>query len=151
MNTGNPSVVSIRFNNSRNGIIPSFNPSERPDLIPGKDNNPVLGGPDKYLDPSSFRVAKPGTMGDLGRNTITQPGLVTFDFSLLKDTYVSEGASVQFRAEFFNLFNRANFAAPRGTVFSSSRNPTRPSGSFGRITRTKTTSRQIQFALKLIF
>ena len=160
MNTGNPSVVSIRFNHSRNGIIPSFNPSERPDLVPGRDNNPVLGGPDRYLDASAFQVAdsdpstpgiQGGILGNLGRNTITQPGLVTFDFSLLKDTYVSEEVSVQFRAEFFNLFNRANFAAPRGTVFSSSRNLTRPSGSFGRITRTKTTARQIQFALKLLF
>ena len=151
MNTGNPSVVTVRFNNSRNGIIPSFNPSERPDLVAGKDNNPVLGGPDKYLDASSFVVAEPGTMGDLGRNTITQPGLVTFDFSLIKETYVSEEVSVQFRAEFFNLFNRANFAAPSGTVFSSSRSPDRVSGSFGRIRRTKTSSRQIQFALKLLF
>ena len=151
MNTGNPSVVTVRFNNSRNGIIPSFNPSERPDLVAGKDNNPVLGGPDKYLDASSFVVAEPGTMGNLGRNTITQPGLVTFDFSLIKETYVSEEVSVQFRAEFFNLFNRANFAAPSGTVFSSSRSPDRVSGSFGRIRRTKTSSRQIQFALKLLF
>ena len=151
MNTGHPSVVTVRFNNSRNGIIPSFNPSERPDLIPGKDNNPVLGGPDKYLDASSFVVAAPGTLGNLGRNTITQPGLVTFDFSLIKNTTVSEEVSVQFRAEFFNLFNRANFAAPRGTVFSSSRNPTRVSGSFGRIRATRSTARQIQFALKLLF
>jgi hypothetical protein len=151
MNTGNPSFVSIRFNNSRNLQIPSFNPSERPDLVPGTDNNPVLGGPDKYLDASSFVVATPGTMGNLGRNTITQPGLVTLDFSLVKNTYVSEQVNFQFRAEFFNIFNRANFAAPNGTVFSSSRNPTSVSGSFGRITRTRTTGRQIQFALKILF
>ncbi|MCZ6769598.1 MAG: carboxypeptidase regulatory-like domain-containing protein [Acidobacteria bacterium] len=151
MNTGNPSFVSIRFNNSRNLQIPSFNASERPDLIPGTDNNPVLGGPDQYLDPSSFVVATPGTMGNLGRNTITQPGLVTLDFSLVKNTYVSEQVNFQFRAEFFNIFNRANFAAPSTNVFSSSRNPTRVSGSFGRITRTRTTSRQIQFALKILF
>jgi hypothetical protein len=151
LNTGNPSVVSIRFNNSRNLVIPSFNPSERPNLVAGKDNNPVLGGPDKYLDASSFVVATPGTLGNLGRNTITQPGLATLDFSLVKNTYVSEEVNVQFRAEFFNIFNRANFAAPNGTVFSSSRSPTRVSGSFGRITRTRTTARQVQFALKILF
>ncbi len=84
----------------------------------------------------------------MGRNTLIGPGLFTFDFNLLKTTKLTERSELQFRAEFFNLFNRANFRLPNSTVFVAAgrRNP-----SAGRITATSTTSRQIQFGLKLVF
>jgi hypothetical protein len=135
----------------------------RPNLIPGGNNNPVLGGPDLYYDPTQFvsstctgaRVCRSGDpdyrvgyFGNLGRNTLTGPGLATFDFSLLKNLNLTETKRLQFRAEFFNLLNHANFALPDFNPFLG--NGTRDSQA-GRITSTNTTARQIQFALKFIF
>jgi hypothetical protein len=87
------------------------------------------------------------------------PGLGTWDFSLVKDTavgFLGERGSVQFRAEFFNILNRANFAAPNVSVFSGNTSDIgsyseAPLASAGQITTTATPSRQIQFALKVIF
>ena len=150
LHTGPPFTATVRFNNSRNLNTPAIPiPVERPNLKAGADNNPVLGGPDRYVDSSPFEVADVGTLGDLGRNTIDKPGHATFDFSLNKNTYVSEQVNVQFRAEFFNIFNRANFGTPSGVVFSRPGAPA--TNSFGRIRSTNTTSRQIQFALKILF
>ncbi len=89
----------------------------------------------------------PGTYGNIGRGTLTGPGLADVDFSLFKDTAISEKATVQFRAEFFNLLNHSNFGPPNATVFSG----TSISPSAGLITTTATFPRQIQLGLKLIF
>jgi hypothetical protein len=69
------------------------------------------------------------------------------DVSLFKNMAVAERAALQFRAEFFNALNHANFGPPNATVFSGGA----VSASAGLITATATTSRQIQFGLKLIF
>ncbi len=121
---------------------------ERPNLLPGMSNHPVLGGPDRYFDTGSFANAETGFYGNLGRNTLVGPGLVDFNFSLVKNTALTEKLNLQFRAEFFNLFNRANFSTPQNLVFDSRG---RLQGSAGRIRSTDTSSRQIQFALKLVF
>lgn len=121
----------------------------RPDLAPGANNNPVLGGPDKYFDPSVFLAPPTGYYGNLGRNTLRIPGVADVDFSLTKKTAINEKVSAQFRAEIFNIFNRANFGAPNASIFQGSaavRN-----ASVARISATTTTSRQIQFGLKLVF
>ena len=81
------------------------------------------------------------------------PGLANLDFSLFKNNRIkkiSEAFNAQFRAEFFNVFNRANFASPTDnrTVFDQAGSPI---SSAGLITTTQTPSRQIQFALKLIW
>ncbi|MBI4444301.1 MAG: TonB-dependent receptor [Acidobacteria bacterium] len=124
--------------------------STRPNLVAGKSNNPVLGGPDRYFDVSSFQLQEPGFYGNLGPNTITGPGLATWDFAVLKNIPISgEEKKLQFRAEFFNLLNRSNFAQPNNSVFLAATGV--PSGDAGRITDTTTTSRQIQFGLKLLF
>jgi hypothetical protein len=102
---------------------------------------------------TAFATA-PGTcqnlIGNGGRNEVVGPGLVNFDFSLVKNTYVKENFNVQFRAEFFNVFNRSNFASPiaNDTLFDQTGAPI---GGAGLITQTTTTSRQIQFAVKLIW
>jgi hypothetical protein len=75
------------------------------------------------------------------------PGLVTWDFSTIKNTNLSERITLQFRAEIFNLLNRANFNTPNLIVFT----PSGFSGTAGAITSTSTTARQIQFALKLLW
>jgi hypothetical protein len=75
------------------------------------------------------------------------PGLADVDLSLFKNTAVSERASLQFRAEFFNVLNHPNLGTPNATVFSSGA----VNASAGLITTLATTPRQIQFGLKLIF
>ena len=119
-----------------------------PNLIPGGDGNRVLGGPDRYFDTSQFTRSTLGFFGNVGRNTLTSPGLATFDFSVFKNIDVTEKSRVQFRAEFFNLFNRANFGDPNTNIFKTDgeRDP-----DAGRITRTTTSARQIQFGLKFLF
>jgi hypothetical protein len=89
-----------------------------------------------------------GRFGTLGRNTFRGPAFHNFDFSLIKDTALRQRSSgaetldLQFRAEFFNIFNIVNFGLPANTI--------RGSG-FGQISRTAGNSRQIQFSLKLIY
>jgi hypothetical protein len=88
-----------------------------------------------------------GYFGTLGRNTFRGPAYRNFDIALIKDTpFGSRGAgelgTLEFRAEFFNIFNFVNFGLPSNVV--------RGSG-FGYISKTAGTSRQIQFSLKLIF
>ncbi len=88
-----------------------------------------------------------GRFGTLGRNTFRGPGFHDFDIALIKDTPFGrrgrgELGTVEFRAEFFNIFNIVNFGLPSNVV--------RGSG-FGLISKTAGTSRQIQFSLKLLF
>ncbi len=88
-----------------------------------------------------------GTFGTLGRNTFHGPGLHNLDIALIKDTPLKFGsrgdlASLQFRAEFFNVFNIVNFGLPSNIVLGPG---------FGEISRTAGTSRQIQFSLKVIY
>ena len=89
-----------------------------------------------------------GIFGTLGRNTFRGPGFHNFDFALIKTTPVllkqsgAEAAVLQFRVEFFNLFNIVNFGLPSNILTGSG---------FGEINRTAGTSRQIQFSLKMIF
>jgi len=86
--------------------------------------------------------------GNLGRNAITGPSFHNTDFSVTKNTLVGERMRVQFRIEFFDIFNHANFGQPGNVVGSAN---------FGRITSTRFptgesgSSRQLQFALKLLF
>ncbi len=119
-----------------------------PNLRTGANNNPILGGPDRYFDPQVFELPPAGFYGNLGRNTTIGPGLVNLDFALAKNFPLHEEARLQFRVETFNLFNRANFAIPQRRVLTATGATI---GNAGRITSTTTSSRQIQFALKLTF
>jgi hypothetical protein len=94
--------------------------------------------------------------GNAGRNIILGPGLQNLDFSVFKDNSIkriSEIFKVQFRAEFFNILNRANFGIPNmgngeADVFDANGTPI---STVGKLTTTTTTSREIQFAVKLIW
>ena len=90
--------------------------------------------------------------GNAGRNILTGPGLSNLDFSMFKNSFTSEKFNVQFRMEIFNILNRTNFAVPvtpdHTDIFDSTGAPT---GVAGLLTSTTTTSREIQFALKLIW
>lgn len=109
-------------------------------------------------DPGSFAgAATPAPAGQVycqnllgngSKNDVYGPGLIDFDFSVVKDTHIGERVNVQFRAEAFNIFNRVNFNPPlaHNVIFDQSGGP-QPSP----LDSTATTSRQIQFALKVIF
>lgn len=105
------------------------------------------------FNPKAFLAppASSGFYGDLGRDTLTGPGLATWDFSTFKTTKLREQLSLQFRAEIFNLLNRANFNTPNLITFTSSTSGTKVSGTAGAITSTSTTSRQVQFGMKVIW
>ena len=100
--------------------------------------------------------------GNAGRNILIGPGLSNLDFSIFKNNPVkriSETFNVQFRAEFFNVLNRANFAVPitpdHTDVFDSAGNNLSPllpfGGKAGVLTSTNTPGREIQFAVKLVW
>jgi hypothetical protein len=104
--------------------------------------------PDRDFDPAAFAPPEAGFYGNLPRNTLIGPGLATTDVSISKRVAVGQGANLQFRAEVFNLFNRANFAIPsQRTVFTSNG----PVGSAGLITSTTTSARQVQLGIKMTF
>jgi hypothetical protein len=109
----------------------------------------IEGNPTQWFNPNAFLMppANSGFYGNLGRDTLIGPGLATWDLSLLKDTRLRENLNLQFRAEFFNLLDRANFNTPNAVVFT----PSGVSPTAGVITSTSTTSRQIQFGLKLLW
>ena len=91
--------------------------------------------------------------GNVGRNTLDGPGVLTLDASLAKDTglrMLGESGALQFRAEVFNVLNRPNFSRPNRSVFRATGTQAVPATA-GQITATDTTSRQIQFALKVLW
>ena len=150
--TGNPFTVLI--NNDR-----AFSQSSQTSNLLGQRPSYVAGcsttnpGSRSYTNNACFTFPAQYTLGNLGRNTLTGPGLQNLDFSLFKNNRVraiSETFAVQFRAEMFNILNHTNFAQPdvsHYTIFDGSGNIT---STAGQITTTQTPSRQIQFGLKII-
>jgi Carboxypeptidase regulatory-like domain/TonB-dependent Receptor Plug Domain/TonB dependent receptor len=111
---------------------------------------PSLGGPLAPGDLSCFNLR-----GNAGRNILIGPGVTSLDFSVFKNNYVkkiSEKFNVQFRAEIFNILNHANFAPPATPNNTDVFDGTGTLSSVaGLLTRTTTTSREIQFAVKVVF
>jgi len=142
--SGFPFTPQIGSNRSGDGD--TRNP-DRPSLNPSFSGPVLLQNPNQWFNPNAFILPAAGTFGNLGRETLTGPGLAEVDLSLVKNTAVAERASLQFRAELFNVLNHANFGTPNAIVFANGA----ISSSAGLITATATTSRQIQFGLKLIF
>ena len=146
MQGGFPFTPQLSYNPSNTGD--TRNPV-RPYVNPAFTAPVILGSRTQWFNPAAF-LAPPngsGFFGNLGRDTLPGPGLAAWDFSLLKDTPIREKLDLQFRAEFFNILNRANFNTPNAVVFT----PTGVSPTAGLITSTSTTSRQIQFGLKLLW
>ncbi len=152
INSGPPFTIQISgYNRSGNLNTTNFSLNERPNLKAGYTNNPVLGGPDRYWDVNAFELPPLNQRGNLGRNTLIGPGLVQIDLSIAKSFDLTEGKSLQFRAESFNLPNHPNFAVPSGrTAFTSATGV--PSPTAGLITSTVFhAGRQIQLGLKLTY
>ena len=146
---GFPFSPQLSYNPSNNGD--TRNPV-RPFANPAFTGPVILGNPSQWFNPNAFlapanTAANGGFYGNVGRDTLIGPRLATSDFSVLKDTRIRERVNLQFRAEIFNLLDRANFNLPNAVVFT----PSGVSPTAGVITSTSTTSRQVQFGLKLLW
>jgi hypothetical protein len=142
--SGFPFTPLIGTNRSGDGDV--RNP-DRPSINPAFTGAVLLQQATEWFNPNAFILPAAGTYGDVGRGTLSGPGLADVDIAVVKNTSVTERLSLQFRSEVFNLLNRVNLGAPNATVFSNGAiNP-----SAGVITTLATPSRQIQFGLKLIF
>ena len=134
----------VGTNQSGNGDL--FVP-DRPNLNPAFTGSLINGTANQWYNPSAYLLPVSGTFGNVGRNVLRGPDLVGDDVSLFKTTKLTERVGLQFRAEVFNIINHPNLGLPNRSVFSGGAlSPTA-----GLITLTNTTSRQIQFALKLTF
>jgi hypothetical protein len=146
--SGAPFSALISFDNARAKI--GTGPSqERPDLVPGRSSNPILGGAVQYFDPTAFSLPTAGYFGNLGRNTMIGPGLISIDGAVNKTLAFGERAKLQLRGEVFNIPNRPNWDIPsQRNVFATGGARV---GSAGIITSTLTSSRQIQLGARFDF
>jgi hypothetical protein len=135
LRTGTP--FSVTFNATQPGWF-----SSRADLV----GEPKLPSSQRtiahWFDPSAFAVPAPFTYGNSARNLLFGPGDVVVDLSVLKATKIGETVTVQFRTDFFNLPNRANFGNPASNISV----PAQVGRIFG-----AGDPRQIQFGLKILF
>jgi hypothetical protein len=127
-------------------------------LVDANGNQIVIQNPQNpALDGAPWLPAYPcfNLRGNAGRNTLIGPGLMSVDFSIFKNNYIrriSENFNVQFRAEMFNVLNHTNFAPPVTPDNTDIFDPTgAPTGVAGLLSRTTTTAREIQFAIKVIW
>jgi carboxypeptidase family protein len=142
--SGFPFTILSGSNISANG---NSTAPDRPSWDPAFRGRVILGTANQWFDPTAFIRPIPGTFGNVSRGALTGPNLRELDLSLFKTTSITEKVSLRFQAEAFNLLNRSNFGVPNITAFSGAAvNP-----SAGLITNTTTSSRQIQFGMKLIF
>ena len=135
------------------GVTVTFRGSSaRPNYVAGCDPT-AHSTVDHWFDATCFTLPAVGFNGNFGRNVLIGPRLTDADLALLKSVKFAEDKTVQVRAEVFNVANHPNFGLPGGAVFSQGAvagtgnvNPT-----YGRITSTRTTSRQVQLGFKFIF
>jgi hypothetical protein len=141
--TGNPFSPIIPVVDTGGSLV-AFN---RPFVVPGVPLYVPNPRPSQYLNKAAFFQQTTG-FGNAGRNILTAPGMMNLDFSVAKNTAVTERVGLQFRAEVFNILNHPNFSQPVNQLTSSQ---------FGQITATRavrgdvSSSRQIQLGLKLLF
>ncbi len=148
--TGLPINVTV---NRLNASVPggySVSGSERPNLA-GTSVLPIaVKNPNDWINLTAFAVPANGTFGDLGRNVLSGPGLWQVDAALTKKASIAERLAIQFRAEIFNLFNRAQYGQPNANISTPA--------NFGVITTTVNegatgsgTPRQIEISVRLLF
>ena len=145
---GVPFEVSLGFHNSRQGDLGAG--PDRPSWAGNCDaKSAIVGTPEQWFNPLCFTSAEAGYLGNVAARSLRGPALITSDWGLVKHVELASGRRLEFRAEVFNIFNRANFSTPSvTTIFNSDR--TRVAAA-GRITSTVTPSRQAQFGIKYVF
>ena len=143
--SGTPFTVYDSQDVSLEGSAPEISgfSSNRPDLVGNPNNGPRT--PQEWFNKAAFQSLNPATQagqfGNEGRNVVEGPGLEQWDFSAFKNIPIRESKSLQFRAEFFNVFNHANFRLPNNDISSPN---------FGEISEALP-GRLVQLALKFIF
>lgn len=142
LQSGRPFTVALLSDIDNSGTgrsILGFGANDRPNVT----GDPRLDqrSPERWFNTAAFAFSRPGTFGNVGRNTLDGPGYQNVNVSLLKNTNLSERFNLQLRAEFFNLFNHPNFNLPDNFLGS----PT-----FGRINSARD-PRHVQFGVKLLF
>ncbi len=121
-------------------------------IRPDQTCNPVLSNPtlSEWFNPACFAQPAAGKLGNANRTPLSGPGFVNTDFSVIKHFVPREGMRVDFRAEFFNLFNHPQFGAPGYSGAGYGADLASPS-TFSNINYTVNNPRLVQFALKLAF
>lgn len=173
--------IDIVDSNAGSFYLGPNNGLSRPNWVPGATRNTASSNipPGYFFNPFAFMrptvltgqlipssngaatAAATGTdFGNLGSNVLRGPKQTNIDFSIIKRVHIDENKNIEFRAEFFNLFNQVNFANPisnlnavsssGGAINANTGSITNP-GDFGRITSTSNNPRLIQFALKFSF
>ncbi|MBI1956046.1 MAG: hypothetical protein HYS38_06590, partial [Acidobacteria bacterium] len=145
------------FNRSQN--LQTDPIADRPNWNPNFQGKLILGDPARWFNPAAFVLQPAGFYGNVPRNALIGPGFANFDLSFHKDFLVREPRAMEFRADFFNLFNHPNFATPSsptgaqvtGGVIVFPDASGAPAGNAGQIFRTVTDSRQIQLSLRYRF
>lgn len=150
--TGFP--VNVLVNRSSASVPDGNSTDQRPDLVPGVSMTPTGGKSiGEWINPAAFTVPAAGTFGDAPRNNVRGPGAWQIDFGVAKSIPLSERARLEFRSEFFNIFNHPQYGLPQATFAVPG---------FGSITQTVNTTtpvspigsgtpREIQFALRFAF
>ena len=148
--TGLPLNITItRSNGSVPGDL-AVTGEERPNLVPGVALTPPGGPtPGEWVNPAAFSAPAAGTFGDLGRNAFRAPGISDVDLALAKDIAFVERVKLRFRADLFNVLNRAQYGAPNANLSAAN---------FGVITSTissyatgRGTPREFQLSVKISF
>jgi hypothetical protein len=143
--SGTPFTVYDSQDVSLQGGAPEISgfSSNRPDLIGNPNSGPRT--PQEWFNTAAFQrlnsTTQAGQFGNEGRNVVEGPGLQQWDFSAFKNIPIRESKSLQFRAEFFNVFNHANFRLPNNDISSPN---------FGEISEALP-GRLVQLALKFVF
>jgi hypothetical protein len=148
--TGLPVNITVDRSNSAVPGLFTINGAERPNYVYGVPLTPAGGSsPNKWINPAAFAVPANQTFGNLGRNAFRAPGISQLDMGLSKFIKATEKFNLRFRADLFNVFNRAQFGAPNADISAAN---------FGTITSTissyatgRGTPRELQVSLKIAF
>ena len=156
--SGQPLTVFVASNRSRSQWNPSRGPGigqDRPSYAPGLDpDTAVLGRVDRWFNPAAFALPPAGTFGNTGRGDFRGPDLRTLDLSLSKGArwnLLGANGRLEFRMEAFNVLNRANFGVPELRAFAGRADNEAPLATFGRISSTVTSGRQVQLGIRATF
>ncbi len=139
LHTGFPFNLYVPYDNANTGSG-TLGSTERPSLVGQLHPSGFSQSLSQWFNTSAV-AAIPYTYGSLGRNVLRQDGLKNIDFSISKETHIHENQRLEFRSEFFNLFNHPNFAAPDGNISDAT---------FGQVLSAGN-PRFIQFGLKYVF
>jgi len=142
--------VNVTEDRSSASVATGYTTNQRPNRVPGVSAVPMTGrGIHNWINPAAFGLVSGSGYGDSPRNIARGPNLWQFDLGLARRIPLSENTHLQFRSEFFNVFNRAQYCQPLADLSAST---------FGEIINTVNTGpigtgtpRQIQFMLRLAF